>query len=81
MEDSRRPGQNKIFNAVLRLNTKMLGLVLGLLFGFAIFYCNQLANIKGGHTTSSGEYVVGPHLALLSQFIIGYRVSFFWQYY
>ena len=77
MENARRPDQNnKLFSAVLRLNTKMLGMVLGLLFGFAIFIATNWLIIKGGHITPSGEYVVGPHLALLSQFFIGYRVSF-----
>jgi len=76
MEDARLPGQKKLFNAVLRLNTKMVGMALGLLFGFAIFIATNWIVIKGGHITSSGEYVVGPHLALLSQFFIGYRVSF-----
>ena len=76
MEDSRQPGQNKLFSAVLRLNTKVLGMVLGLLFGFSIFIATNWLIIKGGHTTPSGEYVVGPHLVLLSQFFIGYRVSF-----
>ena len=66
----------KLFRAVLRLNVKILGLVLGLLFGLAIFIATNWLVIKGGHTTPSGEYVVGPHLQLLSQFFIGYRVSF-----
>ena len=26
--------------------------------------------------TERGEYIVGPHLQLLSQFFIGYKVSF-----
>ena len=77
MEDARLPGQNnKLFSAVLRLNTKMLGMVLGLLLGFAIFIATNWLIIKGGHITPNGEYIVGPHLALLSQFFIGYRVSF-----
>ena len=76
MRDTRPPGQNKLFSAVQRLNIKIVGMVLGLLFGFAIFIATNWLIIKGGHVTPSGEYVVGPHLALLSQFFIGYRVSF-----
>jgi ABC-type nitrate/sulfonate/bicarbonate transport system permease component len=76
MDDTAQSGQNKLFSAVLRLNTKMLGMVLGLLFGFAIFIATNWLIIKGGHITPGGEYVVGPHLQLLSQFFIGYRVSF-----
>ena len=66
----------KLFRAVLRLNAKILGLVLGILFGLIIFIATNFLLIKGGHTAPSGEYVVGPHLQLLSQFFIGYRVSF-----
>ena len=55
---------------------RRFGLVLGLLFGFAIFVATNWLVIKGGHMTPSGDYVVGPHLQLLSQFFIGYRVSF-----
>jgi ABC-type nitrate/sulfonate/bicarbonate transport system permease component len=76
MDDTAQSGQNKLFSAVLRLNTKMLGMVLGLLFGLAIFIATNWLIIKGGHITPGGEYVVGPHLQLLSQFFIGYRVSF-----
>ena len=66
----------KLFRAILRLNVKILGLVLGILFGLAIFIATNWLVIKGGHTAPSGEYVVGPHLQLLSQFFIGYSVSF-----
>jgi len=66
----------KLFSAILKLNVKILGLVLGILFGLAIFIATNWLVIKGGHTTHGGEYVVGPHLQLLSQFFIGYRVSF-----
>ena len=66
----------KLFSGILRLNAKILGLVLGILMGLLIFIATNLLVIKGGHITPSGEYTVGPHLQLLSQFFIGYRVSF-----
>lgn len=66
----------KLFSGILRLNAKVLGLVLGLLFGLVVFIATNWLVIKGGHVTPSGDYVVGPHLQLLSQFFIGYRVSF-----
>ena len=44
--------------------------------GLAIFIATNWLVIKGGHITPTGEYAVGPHLELLSQFFIGYRVSF-----
>jgi hypothetical protein len=46
-----------------------LGLVLGLLCGISLFIATNWLVIKGGDP-------VGPHLALLSQYFIGYRVSF-----
>ena len=76
MEDTTQSNENKLFNAVLRLNAKMVGMALGLLLGFAVFIATNWLVIKGGHITPSGEYVVGPHLQLLSQFFIGYKVSF-----
>jgi hypothetical protein len=66
----------KLFRAILKLNVKILGLVLGILFGLAIFIATNWLVVKGGHIAPNGEYVVGPHLQLLSQFFIGYRVSF-----
>lgn len=66
----------KLFKGILRLNSKILGLILGLIFGLLIFIATNVLLIKGGHTTPGGEYVVGPHLQLLGQFFIGYRVSF-----
>lgn len=66
----------KLFCGVLLFNAKTLGLIFGLLFGLVIFIATNWLVIKGGHINASGEYVVGPHLQLLSQFFIGYRVSF-----
>ena len=77
MADSiKTPDEEKLFSAILRFNVKILGLVLGILMGLAIFIATNWIVIKGGHITPDGEYVVGPHLQLLSQFFIGYRVSF-----
>ncbi len=70
-------GDEKLFKGALLFNAKTFGLVFGLLFGLVIFIATNWLVIKGGHINESGEYVVGPHLQLLSQFFIGYRVSFF----
>ena len=69
--------EERLLKGILRLNTRFQGLILGLLTGFAVFVATNWLLIKGGHITADGEYVVGPHLQLLSQFFIGYRVSFF----
>lgn len=68
--------EEKIFSGILRLNAKVMGLVFGLLMGLAIFIATNWLLIKGGHIDPSGNYVVGPHLRLLSQYFIGYSVSF-----
>jgi len=62
--------EERLFSGVLWLNVKILGLSLGLLCGLVIFIATNWLVIKGG-------IVVGPHLQLLSQYFIGYRVSFF----
>jgi len=62
--------EQKLFSGVLSLNSKAIGLVLGLVCGLFIFIVTNWLVIKGGDT-------VGPHLELLNQFFIGYRVTFF----
>jgi hypothetical protein len=61
--------QEKFFKGTLLLNAKAFGLVLGLLTGLLIFMATNWLVLKGGEH-------VGSHLRLLSQYFIGYRVSF-----
>jgi len=61
--------EERLFKGVLRLNSKVMGLSLGVLCGFLVFIATNWLVIKGGNR-------VGPHLSLLSQYFIGYRVSF-----
>ena len=56
-------------HAVLRLNGSILGIVLGVVAGLVIFIATNWLVIKGGSN-------VGSHLSLLSQFFIGYSVTF-----
>lgn len=58
-----------IRRAVLRLNGNILGFVMGSVAALVIFTATNWLVLKGGE-------VVGPHLALLGQFFIGYSVSF-----
>jgi hypothetical protein len=53
----------------LHLSAGIHGLTTGLVAGLALFIATNWLVLKGGT-------VVGPHLALLGQFFIGYRVSF-----
>ena len=64
-----REESGELFGKVLWLNVRALGLVLGLLCGMVIFVATNWLVIKGGDP-------VGPHLSLLGQYFIGYRVSF-----
>ena len=54
---------------MVRLNAKVHGLVAGLVAGFLIFIATNWLVLKGGR-------LVGPHLGLLGQYFIGYRVTF-----
>ena len=61
--------EDRLFSGILLLNAKVLGLALGLLLGLVIFTATNWLVIKGGRP-------VGPHLELLGQYFIGYRVTF-----
>ncbi len=69
MSSANERDEEKLIHAVVVLNAKVLGLILGILFGLIIFLATNWLVLKGGH-------VVGPHMELLNQFFIGYRVSF-----
>jgi hypothetical protein len=68
--------EEKLLQAVAILNAKVLGLILGILIGLVIFIATNWLVLKGPQPGPSGQYVLGPHLQLLSQFFIGYSVSF-----
>jgi hypothetical protein len=61
--------QEQIEHAVILLNGKLLGIVLGILFGTGLFLATNFLVLKGGQH-------VGAHLALLAVFFPGYRVTF-----
>lgn len=58
-----------IKQAVLKMNGHVLGFVLGFMGALIIFAATNWLVIKGGE-------VVGPHMGLLSNFFIGYDVTF-----
>ena len=68
--------EEKLFSGVIRLNSKVLGLVLGLLFGLVVFVATNFLLIKGWLLSHNEDVVIGPHLQLLSQYFFGYKVSF-----
>ena len=61
--------EEQIAHAVVRLNAKLLGFVLGTLLGSGLFLVTIFLVIKGGDK-------VGQHLVLLSQFFPGYSVTY-----
>jgi hypothetical protein len=63
------PNEDQLERAVILLNGKLLGIVLGFLFGAGLFLATNFLVLKGGQH-------VGAHLGLLSQFFPGYRVTF-----
>ena len=58
-----------VLTRLLRLNARVQGVVTGIVVGLGVFIATNWLLIKGGD-------VVGPHLELLGQFFIGYRVTF-----
>ena len=64
-----KPLQEIVQARALRLNATIQGIVTGLVAGLAVFVATNWLILKGGE-------VVGPHLVLLGQFFIGYRVTF-----
>jgi hypothetical protein len=55
--------------AVVVLNAKLTGVVLGVLFGFGLFLATIILVVKGGTN-------VGEHLGLLRNYFPGYRVTY-----
>ena len=58
-----------VLTRLMRLNATLQGVVTGTLAGLGVFIATNWLLLKGGE-------IVGPHLSLLGQFFIGYRVSF-----
>ena len=69
MEDNQSDLEKVVLTRLLRLNAIVQGVVTGTIAGLAIFIATNWLVLKGGD-------VVGPHLSLLGQFFIGYRVTF-----
>jgi hypothetical protein len=63
------PTEKLIVRSLARLDGTALGLAIGLLAGVLIFLATNALLMKGGE-------VIGPNLALLGQFFVGYEVSF-----
>jgi hypothetical protein len=69
MADLEKAPEELVLTRLLRLNAMLQGIVTGLIAGLAVFIATNWLILKKGD-------VVGPHLALLGQFFIGYQVTF-----
>jgi hypothetical protein len=63
------PADELIVQSLAKLDGTALGVAIGLLSGLVVFIATNLLIFKGGDE-------IGPNLALLGQFFIGYEVSF-----
>jgi hypothetical protein len=69
MAEPEKTLEEVVLTRLLRLNAMVQGITTGIIAGLVVLSATNLLVLKGGD-------VVGPHLALLSQFFIGYRVTF-----
>ena len=60
--------EQALLEEVIRVNRNVLGLTLGILFGFGLLLATNILVLKGGQH-------VGANLQLLNQFFPGYRVT------
>jgi hypothetical protein len=69
MADLKRGRADIVLTRLARFNATVHGLTGGILLGGAVFLATNWLILKGGED-------VGPHLGLLGQFFVGYRVTF-----
>ena len=69
MADEDKVLKQVVLTRLLRLNATVQGVVTGIVAGLGVFAATNWLVLKGGD-------VVGPHLALLGVFFIGYKVTF-----
>ena len=69
MEDRNKAIEEIVLTRVVRLDALIQGIVSGIVLGLGIFIATNWLILKGGDP-------IGPHLSLLGQYFIGYRVTF-----
>ena len=65
-----------VLTRLVHLNAMITGIVAGIVGGLGVFVATNWLLIKGGPIGSDGEPIIGPHLELLGQYFIGYKVTF-----
>ena len=68
VEPSSTAADKVIISSLARLDGVALGISIGILLGLAVFLATIILIFKGGD-------VIGPNLALLGQYFVGYEVS------
>jgi len=74
-DDEEREIERLVETRLLRVNALSFGVVAGLVAGLGLFVATNWLVLKGGRQGVSA-HDVGPHLSLLSQYFIGYSVTF-----
>ena len=77
MNELNEDEEKRLLTEAVKLDATVFGLILGLIIGLIIFIATNWLVIAGGHVGPGGEVIIGPHLELLGQFFIGYKVTFF----
>lgn len=76
MTDQRETIEQIVLTRVMRLNASIHGVVFGLIAGIGLFVATNWLILKGGPVGPEGDQIIGPNLFLLSQFFIGYEMTF-----
>jgi protoporphyrinogen oxidase len=77
LEPGEEATSDKLLPVVFSKMDKLgLAIAMGSVCGLLIFIATLWLVIRGSPMAPNGRHVVGPHLKLLSQFLIGYKVSF-----
>ena len=69
MEDDKAFLEERVLTHILHLDSKLCGIVTGLLCGVGLFLATNWLVLKGG-------VEVGKHLSLLDQYFPGFTVTF-----
>lgn len=74
--DSDRGLETAVLTRLVHLNAVISGIATAIVGGLALFVATNWLLIKGGPIGPDGEPIIGPHLELLGQYFIGYKVTF-----
>ncbi len=77
MHEINEDEEKRLLQEAVKLDATVFGLIFGLITGLIIFLATNWLILAGGHVGPDGKIVIGPHLQLLGQFFIGYKVTFF----